>query len=343
MSPSAPRVVSKIMYPPRRAPDEFVWARLAARRAKGHGVIGASRWHAILSRPCQKGARDLDRARLSAFVPRRPRGGTPVAFPTRAPGGKRQKRDDGAWVRRVQEGELLVGKILVVDDEEQVRSLLVEHFQREGFVVLEAADGEEALQAVRRTRPDLVVLDVGLPGMDGLQVLRRIRREDPGIGVIVVSGKSESVVAKTLEAGALGYFLKPFDLERLSQAVRTSVELFQTSSDRHWAAINVSRIEDATLIVAQGSLDTLDAERMKRVLDNLLEDGRAKLVVDLVGVTSIDSSGVGALVGAMKRARAAGGTLRLCGLQGDVRSVFETSGLTARLEVHASREEAISP
>jgi len=52
------------MYPPRRAPDEFVWARLAARRAKGHGVIGASRWHAILSRPCQKGARDLDRARL---------------------------------------------------------------------------------------------------------------------------------------------------------------------------------------------------------------------------------------------------------------------------------------
>jgi len=236
-----------------------------------------------------------------------------------------------------------VGKILVVDDEEQVRSLLVEHFQREGFVVLEAADGEEALQAVRRTRPDLVVLDVGLPGMDGLQVLRRIRREDPGIGVIIVSGKSESVVAKTLEAGALGYFLKPFDLERLSQAVRTSVELFQTSSDRHWAAINVSRIEDATLIVAQGSLDTLDAERMKRVLDNLLEDGRAKLVVDLVGVTSIDSSGVGALVGAMKRARAAGGTLRLCGLQGDVRSVFETSGLTARLEVHASREEAISP
>ncbi len=185
-----------------------------------------------------------------------------------------------------------MGKILVVDDEEPIRSLLVEHFQREGFVVLEAADGEEALQAVRRTRPDLVVLDVGLPGMDGIQVLRRIRREDPGIG--------------------------------------------------HWAAINVSRIADATLVVAQGSLDTVDAERMKRVLDNLLEDGRVKLVVDLVGVTSIDSSGVGAIVGAMKRARAVGGTLRLCGLQGDVRSVFETSGLTARLEVHVSREEAIS-
>ena len=235
-----------------------------------------------------------------------------------------------------------MGKILVVDDEEQIRSLLVDHFQRQGFAVLEAADGEEALQAVRRTRPDLVVLDVGLPGMDGIQVLRRIRREDPGIGVIMVSGKSESIVAKTLEAGALGYFLKPFDLDRLSQAVRSSVELFQTSSDRHWAAISVSRIADATLVVAQGSLDTVDAERMKRLLDNLLADGRAKLVVDLVGVTSIDSSGVGAIVGARQRARAAGGTLRLCGLQGDVRSIFETSGLTTRLEVHTSREEAIS-
>ena len=124
--------------------------------------------------------------------------------------------------------------------------------------------------------------------------------------------------------------------------MRSSVELFQTSSDRHWAAFSTSRIADMTVVVAQGSLDTVDAERMKHVLDNLLEDGRAKLVVDLVGVTSIDSSGVGAIVGAMKRARAAGGTLRLCGLQGDVRSVFETSGLTTRLEVHTSREEAIS-
>src|SRR6266404_4523908 len=58
-------------------------------------VIGAARWHAILSRPCQKGAREPDGVRLSAFVPRLPRGGTPVAFPTPTPGGKRQKRHDG--------------------------------------------------------------------------------------------------------------------------------------------------------------------------------------------------------------------------------------------------------
>src|SRR5438309_11727530 len=144
-------------------------------------------------------------ARLSAFVSRFLRTGTPVALPTRAPGG--DARSGTAARCAASTGGASVGKILVVDDEEQIRSLLVDHFQRQGFAVLEAADGEEALQAVRRTRPDLVVLAVGLPGMDGVQVLRRIRREDTGIGVMMLSGKCQSVVAKTLEAGAPGYVL----------------------------------------------------------------------------------------------------------------------------------------
>jgi len=233
-----------------------------------------------------------------------------------------------------------MGKILVVDDEEEIRSLLADHFQREGHVVLQAADGEEALQAVRRDRPDLVVLDVGLPRLDGIQVLRCIRREDPGVGVIMITGKSEAAVAPTLETGALGYFTKPFDLKRLSRAVQSSVDLFQTSGDRQWAAISVYRTAEVTVVVVQGSLDTVDAERMKRVLDDLIGDGSVKLVVDLGGVTYIDSSGLGALVGAMKQARAAGGDLRLSGLQGDVRSVFKMTGVLAQVQVHSSREEA---
>jgi two-component system, response regulator, stage 0 sporulation protein F len=235
-----------------------------------------------------------------------------------------------------------VSKILVVDDEKEIRRLLVDQLQHDGFVVLEAADGDEALECVRNSRPDLVVLDIGLPRKDGIEVLRRIRQEDPGIGVIMITGRSESVAAQALETGALGYFLKPFDLARLSQAARASVELYKSSSDRQWAAISVSPMKDSVAVSVQGSLDSIDAERMKRLLDNLIDDGWAKLVVDLAGVTYVDSSGLGAIVGGMRRARAAGGDLRLCGLQGDVQSVFEMTGLASQIEVHASQDAAVA-
>ena len=80
-----------------------------------------------------------------------------------------------------------IGRVLIVDDEAPVRELLSDYFVERRFTVNTAADGQEALAAFARERPDVVLLDVRMPRLDGLSVLRRLREADPGVAVIMVT------------------------------------------------------------------------------------------------------------------------------------------------------------
>jgi len=113
-----------------------------------------------------------------------------------------------------------LGRILVVDDEEPVRDVLCEYLESQGFGVEAAPDGETALAALGRHRPDLVLLDVRMPGLDGVEVLRRIRRAEPQMPVIMVTANENVGLARQmLELGAFDYVAKPFDFSYLDRAV----------------------------------------------------------------------------------------------------------------------------
>ena len=96
-----------------------------------------------------------------------------------------------------------------------------------------------------------------------------------------------------------------------------------------------------TVVAPQGDLDMAAAEQMKRTLTKLLDDGSKKLLIDLAKVGYVDSSGMGALVASLKQARTAGGDLRLCELQDDVRAIFEMTRLNKADTIHATRTEAL--
>jgi anti-sigma B factor antagonist len=106
--------------------------------------------------------------------------------------------------------------------------------------------------------------------------------------------------------------------------------------------IEVSQTGSVTLVVPKGDLDMGTAEQLKGTLNELLGKGQSRLVIDLGGVAYIDSSGLGVLVAAMKQARAAGGNVRLCSLQEEVRSIFEMTRLIKVMSVHPDREEAVA-
>jgi two-component system, OmpR family, phosphate regulon response regulator PhoB len=111
--------------------------------------------------------------------------------------------------------------VLVVDDDERVRTLLSWRLEAEGFVVRCAADGAEALDRIGRECPDLVVLDLSLPGVAGLDVLRRVRDEGP-LPVIILSGRSgETDRIVGLDLGADDYLVKPFSPGELAARVRS--------------------------------------------------------------------------------------------------------------------------
>lgn len=111
--------------------------------------------------------------------------------------------------------------ILVVDDEPVIVTVVRERLEREGFVVRTAASGEEALAHMEADRADLIVLDLMLPGIDGLEVLRRLRGRGDTVPVIVLTARDEDVDKIVgLEMGADDYLVKPFNPRELSARIR---------------------------------------------------------------------------------------------------------------------------
>jgi two-component system, OmpR family, KDP operon response regulator KdpE len=112
-------------------------------------------------------------------------------------------------------------RVLVVDDEIAIQRFLRVALNGEGFVVSEAATGKDALLAVTKERPDLIILDLGLPDMDGVEVTRRLR-EWSKIPVIILSVREQEIEKiAALDAGADDYLTKPFGMGELLARIRT--------------------------------------------------------------------------------------------------------------------------
>jgi two-component system KDP operon response regulator KdpE len=118
--------------------------------------------------------------------------------------------------------------ILVVDDEPQIRRVLRATLSSNGYEVLEAKDGPEAIDMVLRERPDLILLDVNMPGMTGLEACSKIRLsyEGPIIMVTVRNSEQDKVVA--LDAGADDYVVKPFAIGELLARIRAALRRFSS-------------------------------------------------------------------------------------------------------------------
>lgn len=146
-------------------------------------------------------------------------------------------------------------KVLVADDEPNIVISLEFLMKREGYAVQVARDGEEALEAVRRDRPDLVLLDVMLPDADGFDILMRMRQHPAlkNMPVIMLTGKAtRQAVIKGMAAGADGYLTKPFEPESVMRAVRTVLGLEEDRPGRvpasdPWVNADAKRLRTSTL------------------------------------------------------------------------------------------------
>jgi DNA-binding response OmpR family regulator len=145
-----------------------------------------------------------------------------------------------------------VARILVVDDEPKIVQLVRDYLERAGFAVSTARDGNEALMRAHQERPDLIVLDLGLPALDGLEVTRRLRR-DSGVPIIMLTARHEETDKVVgLELGADDYVTKPFSPRELEARVRAVLRRQTRDAD--------------TQVIRAGDL-TLDLPRLRTEVD----------------------------------------------------------------------------
>lgn len=120
-----------------------------------------------------------------------------------------------------------MANILVIDDEEGVRQVVAKVLEREGHKVTEASDGKVALSLMRDAHPDLVVCDLFMPEMDGVEVLRKLRRDHPQLSVVAISGGGYQGQVQLLDVakklGAVAVLKKPFELSELVGAVNRAL------------------------------------------------------------------------------------------------------------------------
>ncbi|MGD0265625.1 MAG: response regulator [Candidatus Methylomirabilota bacterium] len=117
-------------------------------------------------------------------------------------------------------------RVLVVDDEPDAVYLLQEFLVAKGYEVLTASDGEEALRKVKEERPHVMLLDVRMPGMNGLEVLKRVREMDHEVGVIMVTAVNEEETGhQALQLGAFDYITKPFDFTYLERSLWAKIQM----------------------------------------------------------------------------------------------------------------------
>lgn len=118
-------------------------------------------------------------------------------------------------------------QILVVEDENLIRQTLIRKLTKEGFEVTGAADGHQARDQINSQRWDLIMLDITLPGPNGLTLLREIKQEDADVPVIMLTGNHQvEYVVEAMKAGAFQYLTKPFQLEEVVIVVRKALEIF---------------------------------------------------------------------------------------------------------------------
>ena len=135
----------------------------------------------------------------------------------------------------------MASRVLIVEDEPDIRNLVVLHLQRDGYQVTSAGSGEEALRQVRLSPPDLVLLDLMLPTMSGLEVCRRLRQEPATatLPIVMLTAKADEVDKVVgLELGADDYVVKPFSPKELLARVRAVLR----RSRRTWT----STVRDST-------------------------------------------------------------------------------------------------
>jgi two-component system phosphate regulon response regulator PhoB len=172
----------------------------------------------------------------------------------------------------------MLAKVLVIDDEKDIVSLLRYHLEKSGFQCLEGMDGSAALRSVREHHPDLLILDLMLPGMDGLEICRQLRQDitTARLPILMLTAKAEEVDRVVgLEVGADDYVVKPFSPRELVARVRAILRRAHEPADLSVKRIGTLEVDESRhSVTVQGTSVELTAKEFGLLCALMRANGR---------------------------------------------------------------------
>ncbi len=181
-----------------------------------------------------------------------------------------------------------MARILVAEDEKDMAMGLRDNLQFEGYEVVLAADGEAALQAASEHSPDLILLDIMMPKMDGLEVCRRIRESGYTLPILMLTAKSQEIdIVRGLEVGADDYVTKPFSIRELLARIKAALR----RTDAGKGLSRILRVGETTIDLIKGKVERgtetfnlghFELEILKMLVENAEQPVERNKLLDVI-------------------------------------------------------------
>ena len=231
-------------------------------------------------------------------------------------------------------------KILVIDDERPTLAMFALFLEAYGYEVFTAASGAEGIELFREHAIPIVLTDIKMPGMNGLEVLDAIKKIDPVTEVIIITGHGDMDLAvSALGLGATDFINKPIRQANLDAALNRAKERIRSSRDEK-LDYAIRKRDDAAIIDICGDLNSKAEARLDNAFSSALEDTR-KLVLAFSKDTTINGAGMALLTQRLLQCRDTGASVALCGLTDNVRKIVAMVGINKLARVYETEEEAL--
>lgn len=232
-------------------------------------------------------------------------------------------------------------KILVIDDEKPTLMMFRLTLNACGYEVLTAENGHEGLDVFNRERPSIVLTDIKMPGMNGIEVLKRVKEIDPSVEVIVITGHGDMDLAiQALNLDATDFINKPIQRHLLEQAIKRAQERRRLSGEQACEII-LQSTDQAAVIVIQGNITARAEAQFQSLYQEALNLNKARIVLHFLKSAAINGAGIAILTQVLLGSQKQGRNVVVAELSENLRKVFEIVGLSKIVPIVDSLEKAL--
>lgn len=233
-------------------------------------------------------------------------------------------------------------KILVVDDEAQTLEMLRMLLEMYGFEVFLAENGQEALTAYERENPSIVLTDIKMPIMDGMEVLSKIKEMNPMAEVIVITGHGDMDLAiKALNLDATDFINKPVQRKVLDQALKRAEERIQMAKNNE-ENLRLELEQNLAIVRVRGCITANSEAFLNDVFTRALEFGLPRILLLFEQNASINGAGIALLTEHLVICQEKGVRVDFVGFNDNLHRVIEIVGLSKLVTVHETMEKALA-
>ncbi|CCH49573.1 response regulator [Pseudodesulfovibrio piezophilus] len=232
-------------------------------------------------------------------------------------------------------------KILVIDDEQPTLRMFTLLLSAYGYQIITAENGQEGFELFKKERPNLVLTDIKMPVMDGIEVLKQIKSVNPHAEVIVITGHGDMDLAiQALNLDATDFINKPLQRKALEQALSRAAERLEIARNEEGQVSLEERVK-AAVIGVRGNVTTNTIPHLTETFNKARKLDKSLVLIDFEKNASINGAGLTGLTTLLQSQRDAGVRVVLTGLSTNFKAVFEMVGITKLAKLFDSEEEAL--